>query len=364
MFIGVGVGAYWAGVFHLMTHAFFKACLFLGSGSVIHGMHHVIHDEVGSQDMRNMGGLRRVMPGTAWAYKVACIAITAVPPGLAGFWSKDEILWKAWNTHQTAFVPGWLIYSIGLLAALGTSFYMWRSYYLTFEGPHAHAKIKTEVHESPKPIVWVLYVLAGLSIGAGVLFGISSHFTAGVGAGLLPHEPLLEQWLHPVTAHNSAQIGDAGYGFMYGLMAVSVGGAIAMWYLARERYGASRAKTWAEDEQRLPGFELLHNKYYVDEIYEATVVRATLQLRLVFAEMDRWIVDGMVNGAGSVGRAMAWLAGAVDRYIVDGTVNFVAEGTLKAGQKLRGMQTGRVQNYVYGILGGIAVLAVIQYFLG
>jgi proton-translocating NADH-quinone oxidoreductase chain L len=364
MFIGVGVGAYWAGVFHLMTHAFFKACLFLGSGSVIHGMHHVVHDEVGSQDMRNMGGLKRVMPGTALAYRIACIAITAVPPGLAGFWSKDEILWKAFNTHQTSFVPGWLIYSIGLLAALGTSFYMWRSYYLTFEGPHAIKKIKTDVHESPGAIVYVLYILAGLSVVSGVAFGISTHFLGGVQLPGVPHEPWLESWLHPVTAHNVASIGDAGYGWMYGLMALSVGGAIAMWYLARQRYGEGRDPSWAANEQAFPGFQLMQNKYYVDEIYQATIIKATMRLRLVFAEMDRWIVDGLVNGAGTVARLISWVAGATDRHVVDGSVNFVAEGTLEAGQKLRNVQTGRVQNYVYGILGGIAVLAVIQYFLG
>src|SRR5689334_14235433 len=111
MFIGVGVGAYWAGVFHLMTHAFFKACLFLGSGSVIHGMHAVEHDPDAAQDMRNMGGLKRVMPLTAKTYWVACVAITAAPiPFLAGFWSKDEILWKAFTTEATGRVPGMLIY--------------------------------------------------------------------------------------------------------------------------------------------------------------------------------------------------------------------------------------------------------------
>jgi NADH-quinone oxidoreductase subunit L len=364
MFIGVGVGAYWVGVFHLMTHAFFKACLFLGSGSVIHGMHHVIHDEVGSQDMRNMGGLRAVMPRTALTYKVACMAITAAPPFLAGFWSKDEILWKAFNSQHTAFVPGWVIFMIGLLAAFGTSFYMWRSYYLTFEGKHAHKAIKTKVHESPQAITLVLTILAFLSAFAGIVFGISSHFTGGIGAGLLPHEPLLEQWLHPVTAHHDARIGDAGYGAMYVLMLISVVGAAGSWALARLRYGADRPADWAEIETRLPGFDLLHNKYYVDEIYQAGVVTPFLKLRLVLAEMDRWIVDGIVNGVAVLSRLASWISGAIDRYLVDGAVNVVAEGTLKAGEKLRGMQTGRVQTYVYGILGGVAVLAIAQYFLG
>jgi proton-translocating NADH-quinone oxidoreductase chain L len=364
MFIGVGVGAYWAGVFHLMTHAFFKACLFLASGSVIHGMHHVIHDEAGSQDMRNMGGLRAVMPKTGLAYKLACIAITAVPPGFAGFWSKDEILWKAFNTENTGIVPGWFIYILGLLAAIGTSFYMWRSYYLTFEGKHAIKEIKTKVHESPSFMTTVLLILAGLSVVSGVLFGISSHFTGGIGASILPHEPLFEQWLHPVTAHNAAVIGDAGYPAMYGLMALSVFGAIGAWGLARLKYGADRSKDWAANEQRVPGFELMHNKYYVDEIYRGSIIKGVLKLRLVFGEMDRWIVDGVVNGVGVGTKFVSSITGNIDKYIVDGAVNFVANGMLLAGDKLRGMQTGRIQNYVYGILGGVAALAVLQYFFG
>jgi NADH-quinone oxidoreductase subunit L len=358
MFIGVGVGAYWAGVFHLMTHAFFKACLFLGSGSVIHGMHAVEHDEVAVQDMRNMGGLRRVMPLTARTYQIACLAITAAPiPLFAGFWSKDEILWKAFTTENTGAVPGALIYLMGLAAALGTSFYMWRSYYLTFEGPHAKEEIETKVHESPPAITWVLAVLAFLSTVSGVLFGFSMHIVGGHG------EPLLEQWFHPVLAHAESKFTSLSLGLELSLMAVSVGGAIGSWFLARSRYGADRSPEWALEERKLPGFTLLQNKYYVDEIYQATVVRAFMALRLLLADMDRWIVDGIVNGIGVVVRIIAWVNGAIDQYLVDGIVNFVAEGTLQAGNKLRSIQTGRIQNYVYGLLGGVAFFSIVQYFL-
>jgi NADH-quinone oxidoreductase subunit L len=358
MFIGVGVGAYWAGVFHLMTHAFFKACLFLGSGSVIHGMHAVEHDEVAVQDMRNMGGLRRRMPLTARTYFVACLAITAAPiPFFAGFWSKDEILWKAFNTESIAIFPGWLIYVMGLTAALCTSFYMWRSYYLTFEGPHAKKEIETKVHESPAAITYVLVTLAGLSTIAGVLFGFSTHFVGGHG------EPILEQWLHPVLAHATTYFTQRSLSREYALMAASVGGAILSWYIARSRYGEKRSPSWAAEEQKLPGFTLLQNKYYVDEIYQATIIRAFLGLRIVLAEMDRWIVDGIVNAFSVGARGAAWVTSAIDTYIVDGAVNFVAEGTLKAGGKLRTIQTGRIQNYVYGLLGGVAFFGILQYFL-
>jgi NADH-quinone oxidoreductase subunit L len=358
MFIGVGVGAYWAGVFHLMTHAFFKACLFLGSGSVIHGMHAVEHDEVAVQDMRNMGGLARRMPLTARTYFIACLAITAAPiPFFAGFWSKDEILWKAFNTGTIAYIPGWLIYVMGLTAALCTSFYMWRSYYLTFTGPHAKPEIATKVHESPPAITWVLAILAFLSTVAGVTFGASSHLIGGHG------EPLLEEWLHPTLAHAQTYFASRSLGFEYALMALSVGGAIGSWALARSRYGENRSPDWAANERKIPGFQMMQDKYYVDEIYQATVIKWFMGLRLVFSEMDRWIVDGIVNGFSVGARLASQITGAIDTYLVDGAVNFVAEGTLKAGGKLREVQTGRIQNYVYGLLGGVAFFGILQYFL-
>jgi len=358
MFIGVGVGAYWAAVFHLMTHAFFKACLFLGSGSVIHGMHAVEHDEVAVQDMRNMGGLARRMPLTARTYFIACLAITAAPiPFFAGFWSKDEILWKAFNTGSIAIIPGWLIYAMGLTAALCTSFYMWRSYYLTFTGPHAKKEIETKVHESPAAITWVLATLAFLSTFAGVVFGASKHLIGGHG------EPLLEEWLHPVLAHATTYFQDRPLGFEYALMALSVGGAIGSWAIARSRYGEKRSPDWAAKEAKLPGFTLMQNKYYVDEIYQGTIIKWFLGLRIVFAEMDRWIVDGIVNSFSVGARLAAQVTSSIDKYLVDGAVNFVAEGTLKAGGKLRTLQTGRIQNYVYGLLGGVAFFGILQYFL-
>jgi NADH-quinone oxidoreductase subunit L len=358
MFIGVGVGAYWAGVFHLMTHAFFKACLFLGSGSVIHGMHAVEHDPDAAQDMRNMGGLKRVMPITARTYYIACLAITAAPiPLFAGFWSKDEILWKAFNTENIGVVPGVLIYAMGLTAAVGTSFYMWRSYFLTFEGKHAKPAIATKVHESPGAITYVLSILAAFSALAGAFFGFSLHLVGK------DSEPLLEEWLHPVLEHAEVRFAERGLGLEYGLMILSVGLAIAAYRVARRRYGPSRAADWQAREATLPLFEPIQNKYWVDEIYQATVIGWVLKLRLILADMDRWVVDGLVNGAGIAAKGAAWVTGAIDHYIVDGAVNFVAEGTLAAGNRLRKVQTGRVQSYVYGLLGGVAFFAILQYFL-
>src|SRR5262249_29245563 len=171
--------------------------------------------------------------------------------------------------------------------------------------------IPKKVHESPAAITWVLATLALLSTVAGVLFGFSRHLIGEHG------EPLLEEWLHPVLQHASVKFADPGLQVELGLMALSVGLAIGAWAIARARYGASRATTWAADEQRLPGFVLLNNKYYVDEIYQATIIRAVLALRIVLSEMDRWIVDGLVNAAGVAARGAAWVGSAIDTYFVD-----------------------------------------------
>lgn len=358
MFIGVGVGAYSAGVFHLMTHAFFKACLFLGAGSVIHGMHAVEHGEVDAQDMRKMGGLKKVMPKTAWTYKFACFAITTVPvPFFAGFWSKDEILFRAWTTENMVFVPPALVYGLGLVAAACTSFYMWRSYYLTFEGTPRNPAVLQKVHESPARVTAVLQTLAVLSAVAGAIFGFSTHLLGGSGT------PILERWLEPVFEHARVSFAEPGLAAEYGLMALSLGVAYGAWAFARSKYGEGRDQAWDTVEQRVFGWKVLYNKYYIDEIYQATVIEAVLRLRLVLADMDRWVVDGLVNGVAVAVRSVAWIDGMIDAKFVDGAVNFLAEETLKAGNKLRTLQTGRVQNYIYGALGGVAFFALVQYFL-
>jgi NADH-quinone oxidoreductase subunit L len=358
MFMGAGAGAYWASVFHLVTHAFFKACLFLAAGSVIHGMHAISADERASQDMRNMGGLKRVMPKTARAYLLACIALTAAPiPFFAGFWSKDEILWRAFTTENTGPVPGLVIYAMGLAAAALTSFYAWRSYFLTFEGAHAKPEIASDVHESPGAMVHVLGVLAALSVLAGAVLGLSSHLVGGHG------RPLLQTWLAPVFAGADVTFTSYGSTFELALMATSVGVAVWAWRAARARYGAARTASWLELERKLPGYSLLSNAYYVDALYERTVVRPFMALRLVCAWIDRHVIDALVNRTSQATRATAMAAGAADREVIDGAVNGVADGALTLGGRLRGVQTGRIQTYVYGLLVGIAVLSLIHYAL-
>jgi NADH:ubiquinone oxidoreductase subunit 5 (subunit L)/multisubunit Na+/H+ antiporter MnhA subunit len=374
MFIGVGVGAWWVGIFHLITHACFKACLFLGSGSVIHGMHFVEHHGQGRaddrakshsalratpdprdpQDMRNMGGLAAVMPVTRWTYLVACWAIAGFP-WAAGFYSKDEILWKA-MTNGTTAVPGGLIWALGFVAAGCTSFYMFRSYYMTFWRRPASEDIKKHCHESPLSMVGVLCILAGLAV-----------VTAGLG---LPHvlgfQPWLEAWLAPVTAsapfRSAAELASASI-LEWALIAASIAIAVVGWSLAR-RYFADEAIAGERTEQlknRYTGVhELLYNKYWVDELYRATFVRAFAALARGLAWFDGRVIDWLVNAVAAAGRSAAWLGGTIDRLFVDGAVNRVAEGIVAIGRQGRRIQTGRINNYVYGIAVGVLALAIIS----
>ncbi|MBW1807358.1 MAG: NADH-quinone oxidoreductase subunit L [Deltaproteobacteria bacterium] len=346
MFIGVGVGAFWAGSYHLLTHAFFKACLFLGAGSVILAMHH-------EQDMRKMGGLAKPMPITRWTYLIACIAIAGFPIA-AGFFSKDEILWKAFNS-DALLIPGWVPWLLGFVAAGLTSFYMFRSYFMTFTGPtpkvHGH-----DPEEQPRTMT---FVLAALAFGAVVLSLIGlPHLWTG-------YHSSIEHFLSPVFA-GAAQLKTAGYGHAveWGLMAASVGVAFLglgiAWWLYRGRTNPIPERM----KQRFAGIhKVVYNKYYVDEAYDATVVKGFMGLSRLSRWFDVHIIDGLVNGAGTLTRAVAWIDGAIDTYIVDGLVNLVARVVRLAGAKLRRIQTGRLPTYLAILVVGVVVLVVLTRFL-
>ena len=387
MFIGVGVGAYWAGAFHLLTHAVFKACLFLGSGSVIHGMHHLTHhrheqhghgdhgdhghvvrdprlaaDPLDPQDMRNMGGLAKLMPSTRMTYLIACWAIAGFP-WAAGFFSKDEILWKAFSNGST-LVPGWIIWLVGLVAATLTSFYMFRSYYLTFYGREPSEEHKAHVHESPRSITWVLWALAGAALVIGPLLG----FPALIGKAL-HWEPLLETWLDPVTQFSRLSlVGERAWKEMpvvEGLfMLVSIGVATAGWFAARSLY-FDLARTEARLEALKSKYRGIHSlifdKYRIDEIYEVTFIQWFREFADLFAYFDSRVVDGLVNLMGVATKGVAWVNGAIDRYLVDGAVNFVAESIIYGGGKIRLLQTGRLNNYLLGVTAGVVVIVLVAY---
>ena len=350
MFMAVGVGAYWVGVFHLMTHAFFKACLFLGAGSVIMGCHH-------EQDMRHMGGLRRLMPVTAATYLVACLAIAGFP-FFSGFFSKDEILWKVFDSGNMLLPGGgkalWLL---GALAAVCTSFYMFRSYYMTFTGTyrgHGHP------HESRFSVTFVLAVLGILSlvggyVGLPILWGLPNWF---------------EHWLEPVFEPSAPFVLSAGgsHATEWTLMLLSVGIALTGFLAARWLYNKASnplpAKLLASPSPLVRFVHrVVYNKYYVDEGYDAVFVRGSLRLSTLLFRFDQGVVDFIVNSCGTVSRCFSAIQGWIDYHFVDGMVNGVATVMVTGGRMLKVTQTGRIQSYVYGIMAGALALVLVAWWL-
>jgi NADH-quinone oxidoreductase subunit L len=337
MVLGVGAGAYAAAVFHLMTHAFFKACLFLGSGSVIHAMG-------GEQDMRKMGGLKEKMPYTFWTFFISTLAIAGIPP-LSGFFSKDEILWKTFSGGH----PGlWLL---GFAGAGLTAFYMFRQVFMTFFGEsRADHHTQHHLHESPPVMTYPLIILAVGAVLAGFL---------GVPAAL-GGSNRFEQWLEPVFAgghgHGAPGAAHAVESMEYLLMVASVGIAAAGIALAYQIY---YRRTLSPEVFSSAGggaaYDLVYNKYYVDEIYQATFVRGTLVLCWLSSSFDRYVIDFIVDGAAKVTAFISWLNGWFDNLVIDGLVNAIADATFAIGNRLRQIQTGSINVYLYVIVGAVAV---------
>ena len=304
MFLGVGTGAYAAGIFHLVTHAFFKALLFLGSGSVIHAMHHAYdathaHDD--AQDMRNMGGLRRYLPWTATLMWIATLAIAGIPP-LSGFFSKDEILGAAFALGTAE--PVWLLYwAMGIAAALLTAFYMTRLMLYTFHGPNRTGdQARTHLHEAPWVMTAPLVVLGVLSVVGGA-FNLPE---------LVDGKASLQHWLAPVSAlagrmRPVVELSKAVEWMLVGgavvVAALGIVGAVRQ--LHPETLVPARL---APSETGLG--RLLWKKWYVDEIYDAVIVRPVqwLAREVLWKTIDVRLVDGLlVNGSATTSRALGWL---------------------------------------------------------
>jgi NADH-quinone oxidoreductase subunit L len=345
MFIAMGVGAYGAGIFHLMTHAFFKACLFLGSGSVIHAMG-------GEQDMRKMGGLWSKLPHTSKTFLIATLALTGFP-FLAGFFSKDEILWQAYSSHH----GHWMLWTVATLVAGLTAFYMFRQVFMVFFGEcRADHDTQHHLHESPPSMTMPLWILAVGSIVVGY-FGVPHSLGGFLG---IPH--VFNDWLAPVMgAHGVENEGHPAGGELaleLGLMAISVTVAFCGIGLAYLMYYRRSLKpdTFSELAGGAP-YRVLLNKYYVDELYDLVFVRGMLVVANAAAWFDRTIIDGIVNGAAVVVRGVSQVGGMIDKYIVDGAVNGVADVTWAIGRRARTLQTGAITSYVYvvviGVLGGV-----------
>jgi NADH-quinone oxidoreductase subunit L len=313
MFLAVGSGAYVAAIFHMITHAFFKALMFLGSGSVIHGM----HDE---QDMRRMGGLRKYMPITAVTFIIGWLAIAGVPP-FAGFWSKDEILLFAYDKSPA-------LWALGLLTALLTAFYMSRQVFMVFFGDERfrdepepveseeHAEHHAvEPHESPWSMTTPLVVLAGLAIVGG---GLNLPFTKDL--------HFLEHWLEPVLEGNERVI-DVATGTKVGLAVIAIVAALSGVALAVAVYLQKRIKPIEP--------QLLADGWHYDEAISAFV--------------------------GGPGRAGFEATATFDKTVIDGAVNGVAGAVSGGGRTLRLIQTGFVRSYALGV--AIGVVGLLAYFL-
>jgi NADH-quinone oxidoreductase subunit L len=344
MFMALGVGAFAAGVFHVFTHAFFKALLFLGAGSVIHAMS-------GEQDMRNMGGLAGKIPTTFRTMFIATLAIAGIP-GLAGFFSKDEILWQAWKFHPA-------LWAIGFITALMTAFYMFRLVYLTFWSPSRYTSHEVEhhIHESPKSMTVPLAILAVFSITAGYLDVSES----------LGGSKQFDKFLAPVFA-NAAEAPspseEGSHTTEYLLMFLSIAAAGAGWYGARRAYGnAEMGYTEPIEAAAPPVYNTLLNKYYVDEGYDYlfTGRRKIGEVRLGvmgLGEASSWfdshVIDGAVNAAGWITRFAATFSSWWDKWIIDGIgVNGPAILARMLSYPARLFEWGLVQWYALVMTAGL-----------
>jgi len=360
MILAVGVGNYIAAFFHLLTHAMFKACLFYGSGSVIHAMHHSLHElddhDTDPQDMRNMGGFKSKMPITYLTMTIATLAISGVP-FFSGFLSKDAILAGSLGFAQH-YPQHFLLPVFGFGAAAITAFYMFRLIFMTFHGEAKMPKVFKGIHESPRVMTFPLMLLSGLSIfifyTLPYLNPLSDHgwFTELIRAGdsVVPGNP---------TAH---EIGEGVHHAHYTAMALSLlvaGLGIGLSYLMYLKKKLS-AEVWTNKMGFL--YKLSYNKYYFDENYDRFLYQPFLKLSRAVAYVDWDLYDKyFINGFGRVTKWLSFLTGRIDydgldQSIVDG-VGRTVQGF---GKQLKQVQTGRLQNYMLFALVGVIIILVIQ----
>jgi len=317
MVTAMGLGSMTAGLFHLMTHAFFKALLFLGAGSVIHG--------TGTQDIREMGGLFGKMKSTAFTFLIASLAIAGVPP-LAGFWSKDEILLAAHDSGNQ------IIYIVLGVTAFMTAFYMFRLFILTFLGKPRNSHI--HAHESPVSMTGPLWVLALGSIVIG-----------------LPGSPFLGHWFQNFLEGGHAEA-HVNMTVMISSIAIGLGGII----LAAIIYGGGLGLAEKLAKAFGPLYTASVNKLWFDELYAAFIVKPFQALGGLLFKFDAGVIDGIVNGVGRLTMKKSALSGLFDKYVVDGLVNLVGYTTQLFSSVLRKIQSGLVQNYLLILFSGLVIL--------
>jgi len=349
MIAAAGIGAYVAAAFHLITHAFFKALLFLGSGSVIHGMEHgVLHTgnhHVDPQDMFNMGGLRKKMPITFWTFLIGGFALSGFPLVTAGFWSKDEILADAWgHGHMAIFITL-------AFAAFLTAFYTMRQITLTFLG-EPRTKEAEHAQETPWTMTVPLMVLAFFAVTYGWV-GIPEHFP--VLGGIFPN------WFHEFVGGTLAEHPEAVPFSIVPLLtslAVALGGLLTGWLVYRN------VKSPAEDKLQIPVFK---NKWYFDEAYDFLFIKPSYWFAetFVYKWMDKGVIDSILH---SFGKITAWTGVSLRSYIDKTFINeFLGDGTARVtqwfGGRLQPLQTGRIQQYMLASLGVLIVLGGLMFSL-
>ena len=360
MVLALGVGAYTAGMFHLFTHAFFKACLFLGAGSVSHAVHH-------SFDMKSdMGGLRKYMPTTFWTFIIGSAALAGIPP-LAGFWSKDEILagagvWPGTGGNGTYYIP----FIFGIITAALTAAYMTRTVWLTFFGEYrGHG----EPHESGKRITVPLIILAGMASVVGFL-NMPGPFVDALGLPSgLAHR--FEDWVEPAGQPNFPPQGFTHAAPSLTLAIFASGLALAAGYLVLRYYQGLYAKDpkaseytdglRSKNRMAAAGYRVLEQKYYLDVLYTDIIVA---RVKGPIARAAYWfnqnILDGIVNLAATfsvgMGRFIYWI---VDQGMVDGSINASGRSASASGQFLRRIQTGQIRQYATLMFGAAAVLVAV-----
>ena len=404
MMLAIGAGSYVAGIFHLTTHAFFKALLFLGSGSVIHAFHAAHHahdhdhahdddhahtdghaatfDSFGidpAQDMRHMGGLRRKMPITFVTMLIATLSIAGVPYIFSGFWSKDavlvEVLYRAisWDS-----VHHYILFGMAALAAVITAFYMFRLIFMTFTGEPRNQEMHDGAHESPLKMAIPLIILAVLSFpivnkwsfekyvkqpdqphihapkharydsSQGALhaqLGLSDAHAAGEDTH---HE---DAAVHHDPDHDRAHNIVVPLSFVIVILGIGLSALFYYW----KRFSAD-----AVAARLRPIYTLLWNKYYFDEFYDGVIVALTVAGSKVLGLFDLRFIDGIVNGVGvTVQAGCSRFAGWFDNTFVDGLVNLVARIIWYVGGRVRRVQTGMIQNYLLAIVGGVVLLILI-----
>ncbi|MFQ5943707.1 MAG: NADH-quinone oxidoreductase subunit L [Anaerolineales bacterium] len=348
MVAAVGLGAFVAAAFHLITHAFFKALLFLGSGSVIHGVEHGAHESgehIDPNDMTHMGGLRNKMPLTFWTFLIGGLTLSGFPILTAGFWSKDEILAEAYGTNHLG------VFIVLAIAALITAFYTGRQLTMTFFGK-PRSKAAEHAHESSWPMTVPLIALAIFSLTIGY---------AGIPKGFPILSSFIPNWVHDFvdgTLLEPSEVLEFNFIPLLVSIGVALGGLLIGFFMYR------RLEVGAPDPLTRLGriYVWIQNKYYFDELYSFLFVRPAYWFAetFVYHGIDRGVIDGFLHWISSLaGRLGGWLRNKIDLPIVNGSGDFVGEGIKTAGREGRVIQTGRIQSYL--IVGIIFVGALLSY---